>query len=137
MYIHTCIYIIICLSSQACILVLYGDDPVASNNILLGQFDIVNIPPAPKGVPRIEVMSCLADLARAVEVCVRVGATCIVHAHVPACGRNVCLCTLCMHQNNYAPFPRMLLSMECAPVFHFSLPVSSASSVGLWRDASL
>ncbi|KAL6749861.1 hypothetical protein V8C86DRAFT_2831180 [Haematococcus lacustris] len=40
---------------QACILVLYGDDPVASNNVLLGQFDIVNIPPAPKDVPRIEV----------------------------------------------------------------------------------
>jgi len=40
---------------QACILVLYGDDPVASNNLLLGQFDIVNIPPAPKDVPRIEV----------------------------------------------------------------------------------
>jgi len=39
----------------ACILVLYGDDPVASNNTLLGQFDIVNIPPAPKDVPRIEV----------------------------------------------------------------------------------
>nr|8GLV_5F Chain 5F, Flagellar associated protein [Chlamydomonas reinhardtii]8GLV_7B Chain 7B, Flagellar associated protein [Chlamydomonas reinhardtii]8GLV_Gs Chain Gs, Flagellar associated protein [Chlamydomonas reinhardtii] len=40
---------------QACILILYGDDPVASNNTLLGQFDIVNIPPAPKDVPRIEV----------------------------------------------------------------------------------
>lgn len=40
---------------QACVLVLYGDDPVASNNLLLGQFDIVNIPPAPKDVPRIEV----------------------------------------------------------------------------------
>ncbi|KAG1679472.1 hypothetical protein FOA52_011070 [Chlamydomonas sp. UWO 241] len=40
---------------QACILVLYGDDPVASNNMLLGQFDVVNIPPAPKDVPRIEV----------------------------------------------------------------------------------
>ncbi len=37
--------------------VLYGDDPVASNNTLLGQFDIVNIPPAPKDVPRIEVSS--------------------------------------------------------------------------------
>lgn len=34
---------------------MYGDDPVASNNMLLGQFDIVNIPPAPKDVPRIEV----------------------------------------------------------------------------------
>lgn len=41
--------------TQACILILYGDDPVASNNILLGQFDIINIPPAPKDVPRIEV----------------------------------------------------------------------------------
>ena len=41
--------------STACVLVLYGDDPVASNNLLLGQFDIVNIPPAPKDVPRIEV----------------------------------------------------------------------------------
>ncbi|GAX74304.1 hypothetical protein CEUSTIGMA_g1753.t1 [Chlamydomonas eustigma] len=40
---------------QACILVLYGDDPVASNNVLLGQFNIINIPPAPKDVPRIEV----------------------------------------------------------------------------------
>lgn len=37
------------------ILVLYGDDPIASNNILLGQFDITGIPPAPKDVPRIEV----------------------------------------------------------------------------------
>ena len=36
-------------------LVLYGDDPIASNNLLLGQFDVVNIPPAPKDVPRIEV----------------------------------------------------------------------------------
>ena len=40
---------------NACILVLYGDDPVASKNMLLGQFDIVNIPPAPKDVPKIEV----------------------------------------------------------------------------------
>ena len=36
-------------------LVLYGDDPIASNNLLLGQFDVINIPPAPKDVPRIEV----------------------------------------------------------------------------------
>lgn len=37
---------------------LYGDDPVASssNNLLLGQFDIKNIPPAPKDVPRIEII---------------------------------------------------------------------------------
>lgn len=40
---------------QACILVLYGDNLIASKNLLLGQFDIVNIPPAPKDVPRIEV----------------------------------------------------------------------------------
>lgn len=40
---------------QACILILYGENPVASENLVLGQFDIVNIPPAPKKVPRIEV----------------------------------------------------------------------------------
>ena len=28
---------------------------MASNNLLLGQFDVVNIPPAPKDVPQIEV----------------------------------------------------------------------------------
>ncbi|GFR47939.1 hypothetical protein Agub_g9742 [Astrephomene gubernaculifera] len=53
---------------QACILVLYGDDPVASNNMVLGQFDIVNIPPAPKDVPRIEVTFRLSrDLVLTVE----------------------------------------------------------------------
>ncbi|KAF5839675.1 hypothetical protein DUNSADRAFT_226 [Dunaliella salina] len=40
---------------QASIHILYGDDPVATNNQLLGQFDIQNIPPAPKDVPQIEV----------------------------------------------------------------------------------
>ncbi|GMH37205.1 hypothetical protein BSKO_05078 [Bryopsis sp. KO-2023] len=40
---------------EACILILYGDEQKASENIVLGQFDIVNIPPAPKGVPRIAV----------------------------------------------------------------------------------
>lgn len=40
---------------QACILIIYGDNPVASENLVLGQFDILNIPPAPKKVPRIEV----------------------------------------------------------------------------------
>ena len=46
--------------SSACILILYGDDPVASNNLLLGQFDVVNIPPAPKDVPQIEVKFSLS-----------------------------------------------------------------------------
>lgn len=54
--------------TEACILVLYGDDPVASNNMLLGQFDIINIPPAPKDVPRIEVVYHLSrDMFLTVE----------------------------------------------------------------------
>ncbi|KAK9806195.1 hypothetical protein WJX72_004919 [[Myrmecia] bisecta] len=40
---------------QACILILYGESATASQNTLLGQFDIINIPPAPKDVPQIEV----------------------------------------------------------------------------------
>ncbi len=40
---------------QICILVLHGDDPVASKNAVLGQFDLVNLPPAAADVPRIEV----------------------------------------------------------------------------------
>lgn len=52
----------------ACILVLYGDNPTASKNQLLGQFDMINIPPAPKDVPQIEVVYHLdADLVLTVE----------------------------------------------------------------------
>jgi molecular chaperone DnaK len=32
-----------------------GERPMASDNKLLGQFDLVGIPPAPRGVPQIEV----------------------------------------------------------------------------------
>jgi len=35
--------------------VLQGDRPMASDNKLLGRFNLVGIPPAPKGVPQIEV----------------------------------------------------------------------------------
>lgn len=35
--------------------VLQGERPVATHNKLLGSFNLVGIPPAPKGVPRIEV----------------------------------------------------------------------------------
>lgn len=34
---------------------LYGESSLASNNKLLGQFDIVNLPWAAAGVPQIEV----------------------------------------------------------------------------------
>lgn len=42
-----------CFPVQACNLVQYGEEPIVSNNMLLGQF---NIPPALKAVPRIEVI---------------------------------------------------------------------------------
>jgi len=35
--------------------VLQGDRPMAADNKLLGRFNLVGIPPAPKGVPQIEV----------------------------------------------------------------------------------
>jgi chaperone protein DnaK len=35
--------------------VLQGERPMASDNISLGQFNLVGIPPAPRGVPQIEV----------------------------------------------------------------------------------
>lgn len=48
---------------QVCVSVLYGESTLASNNRLLGQFDIVNLPWAEAGVPQIEVTFKLsADL---------------------------------------------------------------------------
>lgn len=41
--------------SQACILVVYGDHPLASENMILGQFDVVYSPPVAEGQPRIEI----------------------------------------------------------------------------------
>ena len=35
--------------------VLQGERPMASDNVSLGQFNLVGIPPAPRGVPQIEV----------------------------------------------------------------------------------
>ncbi len=35
--------------------VFQGERPMASDNKLLGQFDLVGIPPAPRGVPQVEV----------------------------------------------------------------------------------
>jgi molecular chaperone DnaK len=35
--------------------VFQGERPMASDNKMLGQFDLVGIPPAPRGVPQIEV----------------------------------------------------------------------------------
>lgn len=40
---------------QVAIKVLQGEREMASDNKLLGEFDLVGIPPAPRGVPQIEV----------------------------------------------------------------------------------
>lgn len=41
--------------SEVEIKVLQGERPMASDNKSLGRFNLVGIPPAPKGVPQIEV----------------------------------------------------------------------------------
>jgi molecular chaperone DnaK len=41
--------------SAVTIRVFQGERPMASNNKLLGQFDLMGIPPAPRGIPQIEV----------------------------------------------------------------------------------
>lgn len=41
--------------SAVTIRVFQGERPMASDNKMLGQFDLVGIPPAPRGVPQIEV----------------------------------------------------------------------------------
>ncbi len=41
--------------SAVTIRVFQGERPIASDNKLLGQFDLVGIPPAPRGVPQVEV----------------------------------------------------------------------------------
>merc|ERR1712093_174057 len=41
--------------TQVGIHVLQGEREMASDNKMLGQFDLVGIPPAPRGVPQIEV----------------------------------------------------------------------------------
>lgn len=41
--------------TQVGIKVLQGEREMAADNNLLGQFDLVGIPPAPRGVPQIEV----------------------------------------------------------------------------------
>jgi molecular chaperone DnaK len=41
--------------SAVTIRVFQGERPMAQDNKLLGQFDLVGIPPAPRGVPQIEV----------------------------------------------------------------------------------
>jgi hypothetical protein len=41
--------------SQVGIKVFQGEREMAADNKLLGQFDLVGIPPAPRGVPQVEV----------------------------------------------------------------------------------
>ena len=42
---------------QVGIKVLQGEREMAADNKMLGQFDLVGIPPAPRGMPQIEVPS--------------------------------------------------------------------------------
>jgi molecular chaperone DnaK len=42
--------------SAVTIRVFQGERPLASDNKMLGQFDLVGIPPAPRGMPQIEVI---------------------------------------------------------------------------------
>src|SRR3546814_4523228 len=42
-------------SSDLTISVFQGEREMAADNKILGQFDLVGIPPAPRGVPQIEV----------------------------------------------------------------------------------
>ena len=41
--------------SAVTIRVLQGERPMASDNVELGRFDLIGIPPAPRGVPQVEV----------------------------------------------------------------------------------
>lgn len=41
--------------TELCVLIYQGESNKASKNRLLGQFQLINIPPAPYGVPQIEV----------------------------------------------------------------------------------
>jgi hypothetical protein len=45
-------------TSQVGIKVFQGEREMAADNKLLGQFDLVGIPPAPRGLPQIEVRGC-------------------------------------------------------------------------------
>ena len=40
---------------EMCLMIYQGSSPVASQNRLLGQFQLVKLPPAPARVPRVQV----------------------------------------------------------------------------------
>lgn len=41
--------------TEVCVAIIEGDSPWARNNTVLGQFDLLGIPPAPAGMPQIEI----------------------------------------------------------------------------------
>ena len=43
--------------TELCVLIYSGESNKASKNRLLGQFQLINLPPAPYGVPQIEASS--------------------------------------------------------------------------------
>lgn len=48
--------------TEMCLMIYEGSFPKASKNRLLGQFQLVNIPPAPVGVPRVQVNLAVPNL---------------------------------------------------------------------------
>lgn len=61
--------------TELCILVLEGHSPVASQNRVLGQFDLTGMPPAPKHGARIEV-TFVVDEDNMLSVSARVSGPC-------------------------------------------------------------
>jgi hypothetical protein len=50
-----CYFIVTFAGSQVGIKVFQGEREMAADNKMLGQFDLVGIPPAPRGIPQVEV----------------------------------------------------------------------------------
>ena len=61
--------------------VLQGERPMAANNKTLGRFELSDIPPAPRGVPQIQVTFDI-DANGIVQVTIDIDANCIVHVSV-------------------------------------------------------
>lgn len=72
------------VTAQVGIKVFQGEREMAADNKLLGQFDLVGIPPSPRGVPQIEV-SAFRDLCgvRSQSMQATVNRSCVVQNALP------------------------------------------------------
>ena len=43
------------MQDEVCVAILEGDSPWTHQNGVLGQFDLLGLPPAPAGTPQIEI----------------------------------------------------------------------------------